>query len=501
MMFHSNRFKVITVFLMVMVISATVSAESKKISTDAVVIGAGASGLCAALTIAEGGGQVVLVEKLPFPGGTSNFAEGIFAVESRLQRKEKIGVTKDEAFIRHMESTHWRANARLVRAFIDKSADSIDWLEKRGVEFTEVATVFPGGPRTWHIFKGLGAGLVKPLVDRAMATGKVTLMLQTPARKLLKENGRIVGILAVDKDGAQIEIKSKTVIIAAGGYANSADMLETYVKGWKNAISALPLHQVGGPIKMAWDVGAAPDGMGVMMAIVGVTGEKIDSQLWAAAAQPALWVNAKGERFCDENIFYNFPFAANALASQPDGIGYCIFDEKLKEKWMRQGIDTALGQYVPVDTRLDQLNEKIEKGIKEGKAFKAESIDKLAEKIDLLSSKLKSTINEYNGSCESGKDSLFVKDRRLLHAVKTPSYYAVKLTLQILTTLGGIKINEHTQVIDANNEIIPGLFAVGNCAGGMYGDSYELETSGGAFGFAVNSGRIAGENSLAFVNQ
>jgi fumarate reductase flavoprotein subunit len=501
MIFKSRHFVTTIAFLIVTLIVVPVFAQSKKMSTDALVIGAAASGLCAALTIAEAGAQVVMLEKLPMPGGTSNFAEGLFAVESHLQRKEKIGLTKDEAFLQHMSNTNWRANARLVRAYIDKSADSIDWLEKRGVEFESVASVFPDGPRTWHIVKGLGAGLVKPLVDRAMATGKVTMLLETPAQKLLKEKGRIVGCIAVDKEGNEIEILSKTVIVAAGGYTNNAEMVETYVKGGKNAVAAVPLNLVGGPIKMAWDVGAAPDGLGVVMAIVGVTGETIDSQLLAAAAQPALWVNRKGIRFCDENIFFNFPFAANALANQPDGVAYCIFDESLKNKWIQQGIDTALGQYVPVDTRLDQLEEHLAKGIKAGKAFKAGSIEELAEKLMMASGDLQSTIKEYNGYCDSGHDALFVKDRRLLHSLKTPNFYAIKLTVQILTTLGGIKINEDTQVLDTDGEIIPGLFAVGNCAGGMYGDSYELETSGGAFGFAVNSGRIAGENALKLIKE
>ena len=501
MIFKLRQFVALIVFLLMTCICASVSAEPKSISTDAVVIGAGASGLCAALTIAEGGAQVVLIEKMPFPGGTSNFAEGMFAAESRLQRREKIGITKDEAFLRHMANTHWHANARLVRAFIDKSADSIDWLEKRGVEFTGVAAVFPDGPRTWHIFRGLGAGLVKPLVERNLATGKVKMMLQTPAEKILKENGQVVGVVAVDKDGNSIEIRAKAVIIASGGYANSNDMMESLVKGGKYAVPAMPLNQVGGPIKMAWNVGAAPDGLGVMMAIVGITGEKIDSQLWAAAAQPALWVNLKGRRFCDENIFFNFPLAANALANQPGGVAYCIFDENLKQRWIQKGIDTALGQFVPVGTRLGDLDTYIAEGVKAGKAFVAATIEELARKINMAPGDLQAEIIEYNRFCETGYDALFVKDRRLLHAVKTPRFYAVKLTLQIFTTMGGIKINEFTQVLDKDSDIIPGLFAVGNCAGGMYGDSYELETSGGAFGFAVNSGRIAGENALKLIKE
>lgn len=501
MIFQAKRFVVAIAFLSMSLMVSVVFAETRKMTADAVVIGAGASGLCAALTLAEGGAGVIVLEKMPFPGGTSNFAEGLFAAESHLQRREKIGLTKDQAFLRHMENTHWRANARLVRAFINKSAATIEWLEARGVEFTGVATVFPDGPRTWHIIKGLGAGLVKPIVERAMATGKVTMMLQTPAEKLVLDEGRVVGVVAKDKEGHPIEVQAKAVVIASGGYANNADMMEKYVHNGKYAVPAIPLSQVGGPIQMAWDVGAAPAGVGVIMAICGITGEKIDSQLLAAAAQPALWVNQNGERFCDESIFYNFPFAANAVANQPGGVAYCIFDESLKQQWVQKGIDTALGQYVPVDTRLDQLDRHITAGAKAGKAFVGESMADLARQINMAPDGLQFTVDEYNRYCDAGYDALFVKDRRLLHALKTPRFYAIKLTLQTLTTLGGIKIDHNTQVLGNNNEIIPGLFASGNCAGGLYGDSYELETSGGALGFAVNSGRIAGENALKIIRK
>ncbi|MBI5440753.1 MAG: FAD-dependent oxidoreductase [Deltaproteobacteria bacterium] len=110
-----------------------------RMKADVVVIGAGAAGLSAALTASRGGAEVVVVEKPAAPGGLSLFVEGMFAVESSIQRRSLIGLTAEEAFKRHMETTQWRADGRLVRAFFEKSAETIDWLQEQGVEFLEAA--------------------------------------------------------------------------------------------------------------------------------------------------------------------------------------------------------------------------------------------------------------------------------------------------------------------------------------------------------------------------
>ena len=121
---------------------------------DIIVIGSGGCGLAAAVTAAEGGAKVIVFEKQRSPGGTSNFFEGTFAVESAMQREKYITYSRDQAFKRMMEYSHWRANARIVRAFVDESAPTIAWLHALGVDFIEVATNMPNGPRTYHIVKG-----------------------------------------------------------------------------------------------------------------------------------------------------------------------------------------------------------------------------------------------------------------------------------------------------------------------------------------------------------
>ena len=133
--------------------------------------------------------------------------------------------------------------------------------------------------------------------------------------------------------------------------------------------------------------------------------------------------------------------------------------------------------------------------------FMADSIGELADKIGVGKSRLVATLEEYNTCCDKGYDELFVKDRRYLRPISTPKFYAAKCILATMGTIGGIKINEKTEALNKNFEVIPGLYATGNCAGGLYGDSYNLYSSGGTMGFAINSGRMAGENALMFIGK
>lgn len=473
----------------------------KKLETDVVVIGAGSAGLSAALTAVLGGARVIVLEKMPMPGGYSLFAEGMFAAESFIQKKNYIGITRDEAFKNHMQSIHWSANGRLARAFIDKSADTIDWFMKMGVEYVNAVTLWPGGPRTWHIIDGGGKALIQTLVGKLMEKG-VQIFMDTPAVKILSAGeNKIAGVMARDKDGQDIEISAPVVIVAGGSYANNPEMIKQYTNLPFDPQSVVPMQQTGEHIKLAWEAGAAPEGLGVLMAVPSVPGEKPVSHLWAAAMQPLLWLNKTGERFCDESLGFYFSVAANALAKQEDGLMYTVFDENTKRKLIEEGIDTSLGIYVPVTTKLDRLDQEIDNGIREGKAFAAHSLAELAKQIGVQIGKLQASVDEINRAFETNHDQVFAKSTQYLQPIRQGRFYAVKSTFHVFTTLGGIKINHRTEVLDEKSGVIPGFYAVGNCAGGMYGWDYDIFTTGGASGFAVNSGRIAGENSLAYLAQ
>jgi fumarate reductase flavoprotein subunit len=481
-------------------------------NTDIVVIGSGAAGMVAALTAAEGGAKVIIFEKAPHHGGTSNFAQGLFAIESYMQKERYIGITRDQAFKTAMDYSHWRANPRLVRAVIDKSASTIEWLQEQGVEFVEPLTMFYDAPRTWHILKGKpqaggrGSAMIKVLVARAKERG-VDLRLGTPVTKIVRKGDRVTGVI-VEKQGKSTSVSAKVVIIASGGYANNKEWVKKYA-GFDLDVNLFPLGNIdkmGDGIRLAWETGAAEEGMGVLQlwrSILIGQGVREIGNLHAASLQPHLWVNQDGERFCDETIANIDPFEGNACARQKNGYSYTLFDEAIKRHMMEKGIDKNMGTENPPGTRLVDLDTELKRALdkKNPHIFVADTMDELADKIGVNLTALRVTVDEYNGFCEKGHDALFAKDRQYLHPLKEPKFYAMRCVTMTLGTLGGIKINHNTEVVDKEEHVIPGLYAVGNDASGMYGDSYNIYLSGGTLGFAVNSGRIAGQNALKYIGK
>jgi fumarate reductase flavoprotein subunit len=480
--------------------------------TDVVVIGSGVSGLAAAVTASEGGARVILFEKQRSLGGTSNFFIGTFAVESDIQRQSYITYSRDEAFKNIMEYSHWRANARLVRAFVDQSAETIAWLQERGVEFIEAGTTMPDAPRTYHVVKGTGEAVVKALAARAKDQG-VDIRLGTPVKKILREKDKITGVVAETEDGEEMTIATEAVVIASGGYANNKDWIKKYA-GFDLDVNVVPIGNVdkmGDGIRMAWEVGAAEEGMGALeMVRSGPEGPEftatMKNQIGSAARQPfVLWVNPHGERFCDEGIAFYDTSTGNANARYKEGYTYSIFDDSIKQHLLEKGIDKNIGgwEYLPGSRPVEidkMLNDALEKGIKD--IFMADSVEELAGEIGIELAILKATVEEYNSFCEKGHDDHFAKDPKYLWPLKGPKYYAVKALTIFLGTLGGIRINHKTEVVDKKDNVIPGLYAVGFDAGGAYGDSYSIRDSCGmSSSFAINSGRLAGKNALKYIGK
>ena len=475
--------------------------HERTVEADVVIIGSGASGLCAALTLSFGGASVLVFEQESEPGGMTNYAEGMFAVGSRLQKKKKVGLTVEEAFNVHMEETHWLANARLVRTFMERSGETIDWLEGLGAQFIGLFNISPFTPRVWHQMVGLGKeGLIEPLFEKAQAEKNIQMYFETPVKSLVMEEGCAAGVVAEDKDGNTIRAKARAVIIASGGYQDNQEWVDRYCKsGFTRPV--VPANQTGGPIQMAWDVGAEPYDLGVMQTIVLVPEEELTSQLLTAGYQPRLWVNQLGERYCNESICWKFPMAGNALARQPGAAAWCIFDDDTRVHMKEEGVLYVLGEFYDILKNLPEIDEELARGMEAGKVFKGESLTGLAAQIGVDGGALQATIDEYNDCFDQNYDHIFGKDKIYLQAIKKPPFYAVKLGLAAFMTNGGIRINHKTEVLTKERKAIPGLYAAGCCAGGLLGDTYEVSTTGGSLSFAVNSGRMAGESALQYLGK
>jgi fumarate reductase flavoprotein subunit len=478
----------------------------EKITADVAIVAAGAAGLAAAVAAAEKGANVVVFEKSRVTGGAGNMGMGLFGVESRLQKLKQMGPTRDEAFKMFMEYTHWRVDAQLVRAYIDKSATTIGWLEGHGVEFVEPATYFPGGQFTWHLVKtatgrlgpGLSATMMKILTEKAKELG-VQIHLQTPVKKILKSDDRIVGVVAENSSGETVEVSAKAVIVATGGFGDNPEMIKEFtgLEWGKDIFSFRVPGTSGDGIRMAWEVGAAPTEMNMEM-IYSMPG-KWDPRLHSAFCQPHLLVNLLGQRFLNEAIMPNTTFAGNAIARQKKSSAYLIFDESIREHMEAVGYD-EVSVVFPV-AKLQEFDDLLKAAFDQGyqDVFVADSLGELAAKTGMEPEGLQSTVQEYNGFCDKGFDPVFNKDHKLLRPLRRPRYYAARLVPNAYGSLGGIKINHRTEVLTKEWETIAGLYAAGTDACAIYGDSYVFTLPGNTMGFAVNSGRIAGENAADYV--
>ena len=449
--------------------------------TDVVVIGSGAAGMTAALTAAEGGARVVVLEKQRSLGGTTNFLHGTFAAESDMQRERFIDFSCDEAFKIIMDYSHWRANPRLVRAIVDESSRTIRWLQDRGVVFTDASINMLEAPRTYHVVKGKGEAIIKALVLQAKDRG-VHVMPGVAATGLLREGARICGVLA-DDDGREVEVTCKAVMVATGGFANNKEWIKKYC-GFELGVDIIPIGntgKMGDGIRMAWEAGAAQEGVEVLeiFRVVPVGPEfSTYSELEIACTQPDLWVTPSGERFCDETIGYWDTHVGNANARYgKNGYTWSVLDDSIIQRIMEEGITKNISvEYLP-GYRPTNIPKEIEAAIENGSSevVAADSVEALAEKMGAEPTVLRATVDEYNASCANQRDELFAKDRKYLRPLIGPRYYAVKGRTVFLGTMGGIKINEKAEVLDKKGAVVPGLYAGGFDAGGMYGDSYPIK--------------------------
>ena len=474
-------------------------------NTDVVVIGSGAAGLAAAVTAAEGGAKVAVFEKQRSPGGTSNFLEGIFAVESEMQRPRFINYTRDQAFKNLMNYSHWLAEPRLVRAIVDESPETISWLISQGVEFLNVGINMPDAPSTYHVLKGKGEAMIKALVTRAKARG-VLIITETPVKRILKNAEKITGVV-VEADGEDVQVSAKAIIIASGGYANNKEWIKKYsgLDLGVNLFVVGNVDKVGDGIRMANECGAAEQGIRLLeLYRVGPMGPDfaMGCQLEYVGVQPELWVDARGQRFCDESTGFYDTQCGNCAARLKEGYSFTIFDDAAIKRYMEKGIDKNVNIEILPGAKPLNLEKEMLAAFARGttELFESDSIDGLAVKMGVDSGLFKSTVEEYNKSCYDHHDTLFAKDAKYMRPLVGPKYYAIRARTVFLGTMGGIKINHKTEVVDKKDKVIPGLYAAGFDAGGMYGDSYPIQhASGLSSAFALNSGRLAGKNLLKLI--
>lgn len=483
----------------------TIAAKDKY---DVVVVGSGAAGQAAALTARENGASVLLLEKGRTTGGSANYSEGIFAVGSYLQKEKGIEVSGTDVLKEEVEYSKYKADSRIWRKYVDASAENVQWLADEGVIFERVQAM-EAGEATWHIYKGFGYGAIHNALEPKFQKLGGELLTSTAAVALkLNDDGSKTITIRNEADGTTEDITAKVVVLAAGGYLNNKEiMAEETDYDLSRMIPVSSGKGTGDGLRLGWSVGARKYGTGMAMLFGGYLDDPdqpyfkmMSSQMNAAAGQqPLLWVNEDGERFVDESVIYNFSYAGNALYTQNEV--YSILDTGVIERMAKDGNFMGLGVYVERGQKMGKLAEEIDQAVAAKKPFifKADTIEELADKTGLPKEQLLATVKRYNDFAAKGEDEDFGKDADYLVAVDQGPFYAFKLNIGAFCTMGGLKVNVNNEVEDDQGKVIPGLYAAGNDASGLTGDTYGPNMPGTCAGYAFYSGRNAALNAQKYL--
>lgn len=473
------------------------------------VIAAGPSGLSAAVQAAEDGASVVVLEKAAAVGGAANMGMGPLGLGTRYQKAQMIDITVEKAFHMFMEYTHYQVDARLVKRYFEQSAETIEWLEDMGVEFEGAFRYFPQSEATWHIVKtdkGIGpraaSFMNKALYEKALELD-VTFLLETPATKILKgEEGKVCGVLAVNKDGEEIKVDCKAAIICTGGAGCNPEMIkeETGFTFGKDMFNFAIPGIMGDGLKMAWDAGADHMPVRIEMAanIEGI--DDLPQCIPNVFIQPNLLVNQFGKRVMNEEYMQNATYLSNVIANQKDRVCYSIVDTSIVKGYIRNGVDVV--SMVRTETDVSDFYDGVKMAQENGNTsfYIADTIEELAEKMGIDPETLADTVDEYNDYCDS-VDEEFFKPKKYLKAVHKGPFYATRVRAGGYGTVGGIRINENCEACDADFMPILGLYCAGADSCNIYNDSYMFLLPGNSMGYAVNTGRIAGMEAAEYVKE
>lgn len=475
---------------------------------DIVVVGTGAAGTSAALEAAQNGASVLLLEKGRSIGGSSNYTEGLFAVDSYLQKRAGINVSGTEVLKEEVEYSKYKADSRIWRKYVDNSADTVKWLADNGVKYEGVQAM-GAGEATWHIYEGMGHAVINDaLIPKAKDLGVEVHNLMTAIDLGQDVNGAINSITVRDENSGNTKvIKTDAVVLATGGYLNNPEMMAELTHYDTNRLIPVSSGKgTGDGLRLGWKAGAKKYGTGTAMLFGGYLNDPdepsfkfMGSQMnTAAGQQPLLWVNEHGERFVDESVIYNFSYAGNALYTQNKV--FSILDQGVIDKMASDGNFMGLGVYVKRGEKMDKLQAEIDAAVAADKPFifKADSIEELAVKMGIPDSELDETIREYNENCINGNDIEFGKDQKYLIPVNQGPYYGFSLNVGAFCTMGGMQVSTSNEVLDTNGQVMPGLYAAGNDASGLTGDTYGPNMPGTCVGYAFFSGRNSGRHATQY---
>lgn len=473
--------------------------KNETLNADIAVVGAGAAGQTATIRASQLGKKVILIEKMPFAGGAAAVNGGTVVIQGSKIQKE-AGVKDDSPAIMtedYIKNGHNLNDRRMLELYVNNVGPMVDWATTEGgmqlntkAGFTNEAE--HSKPRVMRWVDGAQGATrnFKASVEKSGAK----VLLATPAKELIVDNGRVVGVKAEGENGIHYTIKAPVVILTTGGFGANKSMLAGSLK---NSLYYGVKSSNGEGHQMAMKIGAKtqmmdlgkiyPNGMEVAP---GIAKSTIWSNKAAFEDHSGIMVNKAGKRVISEldtnhNIKNEEVKQGGKLFILMDQPSYDAFLTKLSITGISKGdMDKWLAQ--------------------DGKGYpivvKADSIPAVAKKAGVDGAELLKTVARYNGFVKAGKDADFNRPAKFMKEViadKGP-YYIVEQQPRFATTMGGVVTDMNLNVLDENNKPIKGLFAAGELVGGAMGDD---SPPGGNMAWAMTSGKLAAERAVQSLNK
>ena len=497
-------------------------ADDATYNTDIVIVGAGGAGMTAALTAAEKGANVIILESQAAVGGNSVRATGgMNAADTPAQDENEFGESAGvEKTLKTARTTYadnvtitklaeevekqWADyqanpvgyfdsdelmeldtmiggkginNPELVEELADESADGVEWLKKYGIDLTSVGSF--GGASVKRIHRPVNAegktiavgSYMIPLLEKACEENdKISIQLETTATTILTdENGKAVGVKAVGATGNEVTVNAKAVILATGGFGANLDMVAELVPALKGFMTTNAAGAQGQGIEMAQALGAATVDMNQIQIHPTVQFDTAALITEGLRGDGAVLINAEGKRFIDEVGTRDVVSAAEI--AQPGSYSYLVVDQAMLDK------SSVIAGYV-----------------KRGFVFQGNTYEELAEALGVDAATFAETMNTWNTYVEAKNDPDFGRTS-FAQPLNTAPYYAIKVTAGVHHTMGGLVINTDTEVLKDDGTVIAGLYAAGEVTGGVHGAN---RLGGNAVADFVVFGRIAGEEAAEY---
>ena len=493
-----------------------VKAEDAVLEADVVIIGAGGAGMTSALTAAEKGAKVVILESQAGVGGNSVRATGgmnagdtpyqdnaAFAQAAGVEKTlAGIGAYADNETIVKLADevkVQWAAyqqnpegyfdsvelmqldtmiggkginNPELVKVLAENSAEGVEWLRNYNINLENTGAFGGASVNRIHWPKvdgkkvSVGSYMIPLLEDACEANENITILFETTANEIIMVNGAAKGVKATGKTGNTVTVTADAVVIAAGGFGANLDMVVSYKPELKGFMTTNAAGLQGQGIAMAQAVGAAVVDMEQIQIHPTVQADTAALITEGLRGDGAILVNAEGKRFIDEVGTRDVVSAAEIA-------------------------QTGSYSWLIVDDAMLQASATIQGYVKKGFVFSGATYEELAAATGMPADAFAATMNAWNGYVAAKNDPDFGRVS-FANPLDTAPFYAIKVTAGIHHTMGGVAINTETQVLTAEGTVIPGLFAAGEVTGGVHGAN---RLGGNAVSDFVVFGRIAGENA------